>query len=445
MIKWTRFTVAALILASVACTKEKKTEKDVFPQVSPKILSNGSSIDYATDWNLGADRKLELSDTIDFSNSPAVSGTVDSLCHFESADYPQTFELSPPFKINLTSVIPSILLSKDILNSELECSFAFNLRNAAGSTYAFKIGTTPIKNALANKVTIENGRTTEISSLSLIGSPEEYKNILFRYLNSGSATAQLACQDVTMEELPFNHFIDLQYFDQLRQTLRAGSDEEVLVKKDFMQLCRLIIRETQKITAVSPLFTMRVRGQALSIVKDPSLFNGRFVEDTANVFTSWQTRFTYASFTISNDWKSDRVVVIPRLNIHTQTLTYVRNAYVREGGWMSAEVSTNFGSFDPSSPSEWQIRMPPGSKVYIKIMFDTPETPFCLGQQEVALGYGVYSRTANFTVQELSISNSKVKDWTLDISEPIVVSTSAHQEWTPEMLKGMPHENCPYD
>lgn len=261
-LKTSGLTAAVLVSGLIGCNGSKEVSKDVYQAPPLKVQVGSKALDFKI-WELETNRKLDITDSFDFSASGAANVSFDGKCTFGDISVNHKIQLSNPMRIEIISLIPKDYLGQDLQKANLRCSYKVTLTNSVGSNYIFDVASYEIGDSTDSKVTIETETSSSKKSTDLINLHYSDTRAMFRFRNSSTAMSELSCADITLDPQPFNHFIDLIRFDQKSSLLRPGRDSEVLVKSNFLQSCRLLIIENGLVVATSPLFNLRVPGAAL--------------------------------------------------------------------------------------------------------------------------------------------------------------------------------------
>ena len=237
-----RLSLSVLTAGLVSCAKDEKT-RDVF-HAPPPVINNKGSHDLKT-WDRRRDKSLDLQDSFDVSAGQPAKLQVTARCLQGQRSYVEEFSIDPRAPIKIFQVLPSDLLTADLMKMKYDCGFELVLMNQVGSKHIYQISPVPISDEQGGAIKIElAGGDAKVERFSA----RKLEGLRARLDDQGET--EIFCADITMMKLPFTRVIDLGSFDFSKPNLKLGRPENTL-QDSPLQACRILLRKNSGLQQLS--------------------------------------------------------------------------------------------------------------------------------------------------------------------------------------------------
>jgi hypothetical protein len=300
---------------------------------------------------------------LDFAASQPSRIAIHSQCRSDGENFFADFTFSRHDPIQIWQVLPESVLTLNLAKSPVECAFELNLFNGAGSNHVFALAAVPIveERTPSASVTVENGQA-EAQALPRFRA-DQLQDIRLRFHNSAPAAAQVICEDLRLNVLPFEQVLDLAHFNFAAPALPPDH-----LRPKPLQLCRVVISEQGQKAALSQLLQIQLKRPAL---KPQLIFTGS--QNLADEQTQQRTmELTAQSMPfVLNTWRILNDDSVPRrLQFDAKKAAVKVQIIITDGPLANPRVSRmdcdlKAVSLEPSST----VTLQPGESIDIRAVF----------------------------------------------------------------------------
>lgn len=244
------FCWIVLIFGLVSCAKDK-TSRDHF-HAPPPVIHSQEVVDLKA-WDNLKHKSLDLRDYFDVSETALSRLDVTSRCRHGQVYDTGFFQPNPSRPISVFQVLPRNLLLLNLTQESLDCSFEFVLFNQIGSRHVYHLSSSAIVDKAESPIILEDHRS---EGAPLVINDRQWANLKIRYLNERPVSAQILCEDIDLNALPFEKVVEISFFDIRRPQFHEGQKPSSLIERPF-QTCRIAMLENGSLKDLSSLFKIQ--------------------------------------------------------------------------------------------------------------------------------------------------------------------------------------------